>query len=76
MSYHYSATPHFRELFDCPSYMRFGTLNVRSMYISGSLKAVARELVSYGLALVRVQEGRWEKRGSEKAEDYTFFYLK
>jgi len=56
--------------------MRFGTLNVRSMYISGSLKAVARELVSYGLALVRVQEGRWEKRGSEKAEDYTFFYLK
>jgi hypothetical protein len=20
MSYHYSATPHFRELFDCPSY--------------------------------------------------------
>jgi hypothetical protein len=22
MSYHYSATPHFRELFDCPSYIR------------------------------------------------------
>jgi hypothetical protein len=46
------------------------------MYISGSLKEVARELVSYGLDLVRVQEGRWDKRGPEKAEDYTFFLLK
>jgi hypothetical protein len=46
------------------------------MYVSGSLKAVARELVSYGSDFVRVQEGRWDKRGSEKAEDYTFFYLK
>jgi hypothetical protein len=54
-------------------YMRFGTRNVRSIYISGSLKAVARELVSYELDLVRVHGGRWDKRGHEKAEDYTFF---
>jgi hypothetical protein len=46
------------------------------MYISGSLKAVPRELLSYGLDLVRVQEGRWDKTGPEKAEDYIFFYLK
>jgi hypothetical protein len=38
--------------------------------------AVARELVSYGYDLVRVQEGRWDKIGPEKAENYTFFYLK
>jgi hypothetical protein len=26
------------------------------------------------LALVGVQEVRWEKGGTERAEDYTFFY--
>jgi hypothetical protein len=57
-------------------YMRFGTRNVRSMCISGSRKAVARELVSYGLDLERVQEGRWDKTSPEKATDYTVFYLK
>jgi hypothetical protein len=46
------------------------------MYISGSLKAVARELVSYGLNLVRVQKSTSDKTGLEKAKDYTFSYLK
>jgi hypothetical protein len=39
-------------------------------------EGMARELVSYELDLVKVQEGRWEKKGPEKAEYYTFFYLK
>jgi hypothetical protein len=38
--------------------MRFGTLNVRSLYRSGSLKVVARELVKYKLDLVAVQGGQ------------------
>jgi hypothetical protein len=54
--------------------MRFGTWNVRSLYTSGSLKMVARELGKYKLHLVGVQEVRWDKGGTEWAEDYTFFY--
>jgi hypothetical protein len=48
--------------------MRFGTWNVRSLYRSGSLKTVARELGKYKLDLVGVQV-RWDKGGSEWAED-------
>jgi hypothetical protein len=54
--------------------MRFGMWNVRSVYRAGSLKTVARELGKY--KLVGVQEVRWEKEGTERAEDYTFFYGK
>jgi exonuclease III len=54
--------------------MRFGTWNVRSLYRIGSLTTVARELGKYKLDLVGVQEVRWEKGGTERAEDYTFFY--
>jgi exonuclease III len=54
--------------------MRFGTWNVRSLYRIGSLKTVAREFGKYKLELVGVQEVRWEKGGTERAEDYTFFY--
>jgi exonuclease III len=54
--------------------MRFGTWNIRSLYRIGSLKTVARELGKYKVDLVAVQEVRWEKGGTERAEDYTFFY--
>jgi exonuclease III len=54
--------------------MRFGTWNVRSLYRSGSFKTVARELGKYKLDSVGVQEVRWDKCGTERAEDYTFFY--
>jgi exonuclease III len=56
--------------------MRFGTWNVRSLYRAGSLKTVARELRKYKVDLVGVQEIRWEKSDTERAEDYTFFYGK
>jgi exonuclease III len=55
-------------------YIRFGTWNVRRLYRSGSLKTVARELGKYNLDLVGVQEVRSDKGGTERAEDYTFFY--
>jgi hypothetical protein len=48
--------------------------NVRSLYRSGSFKTVARELGKYKLDLVGVQEIRWDKGGTEWAEDYTLFY--
>jgi hypothetical protein len=35
---------------------------------------VVRELGKYKLDLVGVQEVRWDKGGTEQAEDYTFFY--
>jgi exonuclease III len=54
--------------------MRFVTWNVRSLYRSGPLKTVAKELGKYKLELVSVQEVRWNKGCTERAEDYTFFY--
>jgi hypothetical protein len=54
----------------------FGTSNVRNLYRAGTLKTVARELQKYKLDLVGVQEVRWEKEGTERAEDYAFFYEK
>jgi exonuclease III len=56
--------------------MRFGTWNVRGQYRSGSVKTVSTELGKYKLDLVVVQEVRWEKGSTERAEDYTFFYGK
>jgi exonuclease III len=53
--------------------MRFGTWNVGSLYRIGSLMIVVRELGKYKLGLVGVQEVRWEKGGTELADDYTFF---
>jgi exonuclease III len=53
---------------------RFGTWNVRSLYRAGSLKTVARELGKYKLDLVGVQEVKWEKGGTKRADDYMFFY--
>jgi exonuclease III len=49
--------------------IRFGTWNIRSLYRIGLLKTVARELGKYKLDLVAVQEVRWEKGGTERAED-------
>ena len=56
--------------------MKIGTLNVRSLYRAGSLKAAARELVRYKLDVVGVQEVRWDKGGTVRAGDYDFFYGK
>ena len=53
-----------------------GTWNVRSLYRAGALTAVARELARYKLDLVGVKEVRWEKEGTVKAGDYSFFYGK
>ena len=38
--------------------------------------AAARELARYKLDLVGVQEVRWEKEGTVKVGDYSFFYGK
>jgi hypothetical protein len=54
--------------------MRFGTWTVRSLYRSGSLKTVSRELAKYKLDLVGVQEVKWGKGGIEPANDYTYFH--
>jgi exonuclease III len=56
--------------------MRFGTSNVRSLYRAGSLTTAARELTRYKLDLVGVQEIRWEKMDTVRAEDYNIFYGK
>jgi hypothetical protein len=50
--------------------MRFGTWDVWILYRSVSLETIARELGKYKLDLVGVQEVRWDKGGTERAEDY------
>jgi hypothetical protein len=44
------------------------------LYRAASLKTVAGELGKYKLDLVGVQEVTWEEEGTERAEDYIFFY--
>jgi hypothetical protein len=51
--------------------IRFGTWNVRSLYMIGSLKTVVRELEKCKLHLLGVQEVRFG--GTERAEDCTLF---
>jgi hypothetical protein len=41
--------------------MRFGTCKIRSLYRTGSLKTVAKELGKYKLHLVGLHEVRWER---------------
>ena len=56
--------------------MIFGTWIVRSLYRSGSLTAVARELARYKLDLVGMQEVTCDKGGMLRAGDCNFFYGK
>ena len=53
-----------------------GTWNVRSLYMAGSLTAAARKLAKYKLDLVGVQKLRWDKGGTVRAGDYSFFLRK
>jgi len=53
--------------------MRFGTLNVRSLYRSGELTTVAWELLRYKLDFVGVQEVSRDKGDNVRAGDYKFF---
>jgi hypothetical protein len=52
--------------------IRFRTWKVKSLYTTGPLKTAVRELETYKLVLVGVQQVRCEKCGTERAEDYTF----
>jgi exonuclease III len=54
--------------------MRFGSWNVRSLYMAASLTTVARELARYKLDFVCVQVVRRGKGDMEK--DYIFIYGK
>jgi hypothetical protein len=49
---------------------------MRGLIGAGSLMTVVKELSKYKLALVRVQEVRWEEGGTELAGEYAFFYGK
>jgi hypothetical protein len=55
---------------------RFGMWNVRSLYRAGSLMTAAKEISTYKLDLVGVQEVRWDRVDTEPAGEYTFFYGK
>jgi len=52
--------------------MRLNAWNVRSLYSSGSLTRVARELARNEVDLVVVHVVRWDKVGAVRAGDYIF----
>jgi exonuclease III len=54
--------------------MKFGTWNVRSLYMAGLFTAAARELARYKLDLVGVQEVRWDKWVTARAGDFFFLW--
>jgi hypothetical protein len=54
----------------------FGTWNVINIYRTGSLRAAARELINDTLDLMRVQEIRRNRGGTEPAGDNTLFLRK
>jgi hypothetical protein len=54
--------------------LRFLMWNVRSLYRTGSLKTVARELEKSTMSLLVGVQVRWDKSTTERAEYYTFFY--
>jgi hypothetical protein len=65
---------HHLRRYDCLEHLHvdmtdasFGTRNVRSMYLSGSLTTVATELAKYKLYLVGVQVNRWDTEGTVRA---------
>jgi hypothetical protein len=51
----------------------FETLDMNNKYKPGSHNRLIRESVKYRLELVRVQESKWDKDGSEQA-DHIFFF--
>jgi hypothetical protein len=42
----------------------------------GSLKALGKELGTYRFDFLTVQEVRWDKRGTERAKENTYFHIK
>jgi hypothetical protein len=55
--------------------MRIGAWYVRSLYCSGSLTAVATELLRYTLDIAGIQEDSRDIGGTERARGLYFFYL-
>ena len=56
--------------------MRIGTWNVTSMYRTGAVTLVARELAEYRLDLVGVQEVRLDGNGISPIGNYMLYYGK
>lgn len=46
--------------------MTFGSRNVSRLYRSGLVKAVSRELASYSLDVMGVQEIQWDQGGTDQ----------
>jgi len=56
--------------------MRFGTWKVRSRYGAGTFVAAAKDLGSYKLELMCVQDVRWDREGTIRVWDYNFVHGK
>ncbi|PSN38555.1 hypothetical protein C0J52_14819 [Blattella germanica] len=54
--------------------MFLGTWNVRTLYSSGALEILTRELDRTGLDIVALQEVRWPGEGSQESGKFTLYY--
>ena len=53
--------------------MFLGTWNVRTLYSSGALEILTRELDRTGLDIVALQEVRWPGEGSQESGKFTLY---
>ncbi|KAJ4445861.1 hypothetical protein ANN_12546 [Periplaneta americana] len=54
--------------------LRFGTWNVTSLYRTGGVTLVAKELARYRIDFVGVQEVRLDRNGTSQIGDYLLYY--
>lgn len=58
-------------IFNAKSYTRVGTWNIRTLYQSGRLEQVLREMRTYHLDILGVSELRWTGQGRFDSEGTT-----
>jgi hypothetical protein len=56
-------------------YVIFDTWNMKTLYRTGLLITVSGIIFKYKLGLMRVQEVRWNRGGTESTGECLFFYV-
>jgi hypothetical protein len=57
-------------------YVIFDTRNMKTLYRAGLLITVSGVIFKYKLGLMRLQEVRWNRGGTESTGECLFFYTK
>ena len=68
------ARPPMRQIFNAKSITRIGTWNVRTLFQSGKMDQVLREMRAYHLDILGVSDMRWSGQGCLRSDDMTVLY--